>query len=72
MVLHRVIKDYFYIRRWGDIKLVKQLLAKGADVNQLAKGDRHTTYSDGEAPFFCAASYLKFDIVELLIEAGKC
>ncbi|XP_052072250.1 uncharacterized protein LOC127710447 isoform X1 [Mytilus californianus] len=54
----------------NDVKLVKKLIKKGADVNLVARGDQHTNYENSVPPIFYAANNSSVDIVKLLIDAG--
>ncbi|XP_063447837.1 uncharacterized protein LOC134727389 [Mytilus trossulus] len=58
--------------RKNDVKLVKKLIKKGADVNLVARGDRHFDFYENSAPpILYAANNCNVDIVKLLIDAGK-
>ncbi|XP_076106644.1 uncharacterized protein LOC143075190 isoform X2 [Mytilus galloprovincialis] len=54
----------------NDVKLVKKLIKKGADVNLVARGDQHENYKNSVPPIFYAANNRNADIVKLLINAG--
>ncbi|XP_063395782.1 uncharacterized protein LOC134680604 [Mytilus trossulus] len=54
----------------NDVKLVKELINKGADVNLVARGDQHTNYDNSVPPIFYAANNRSVEIVKLLIDAG--
>ncbi|XP_076106650.1 uncharacterized protein LOC143075192 isoform X3 [Mytilus galloprovincialis] len=54
----------------NDVKLVKKLIKKGADVNLVARGDKHINYENSAPPIFYAANNCNVDIVKLLIDAG--
>ncbi|VDI36600.1 Hypothetical predicted protein [Mytilus galloprovincialis] len=57
--------------RKNDVKLVKKLIKKGADVNLVARGDRHFDFYENSAPpILYAANNCNVDIVKLLIDAG--
>ncbi|XP_052072256.1 uncharacterized protein LOC127710447 isoform X3 [Mytilus californianus] len=54
----------------NDVKLVKKLIQKGADVNLVARGDLHKNYDNSVPPILYAAGNCNVDIVKLLIDAG--
>lgn len=58
--------------RKNDVKLVKELIKKGADVNLVARGyqNQYGNNENSVLPIFYAANNSSVEIVKLLIEAG--
>ncbi|CAG2256616.1 unnamed protein product [Mytilus edulis] len=54
-----------------DVKLVKKLIQKGADVHLVPRGVRRFTETDNcGPPIYCAATHNDVEIIKLLIDAG--
>ncbi|XP_071180802.1 uncharacterized protein [Mytilus edulis] len=53
-----------------DVKLVKKLIQKGADIHLFAKGNGQKRSRNCGPPIYCAATKYNVEIIKLLIDAG--